>query len=398
MTVLERFLDYVAYPTMSDETSTTCPSTEKQWALAHRLVDDLLSLGLSDAHVDMYGYVYASIPPTAEGLPAIALFAHMDTAHEAPDAPVRARVVDYEGGDIELSEGIVMSPSAFPTLSELSGEHLVVTDGHTLLGGDDKAGIAEILTALERLLASGCPHGRVAVVLTPDEEIGRGCDHIDLSKIACDFGYTVDGGDPRELQYENFNAARAKIAIRGTPIHPGAAKGKMVNAARIAAELDAALPPEEIPELTEGREGFHHLLSITGDTAEAHLDYLIRDHDEAKFLRKKEDFCRLCEEANRRYGEGTVTLTLSDTYYNMASVHTAHPAALERARLAMRHVGLSPHCESIRGGTDGAALSFLGLPCPNLGTGTRHMHSVYELVSVEAMEKVTELLFTILTI
>ena len=396
MTVVERFLSYVAYPTMSDETSETTPSSEREWALAHRLAEDLRAIGMENAEVDMYGYVYASIGETAQGAPRIGLIAHMDTAHEMPDSPIHPRVLLYEGGDIPLSESVLMKASEYPMLSHYRGQHLVVTDGKTLLGGDDKAGIAEIVEALRRVIAEGIPHGRIAVCFTPDEEIGRGADHFDLARFASDFAYTVDGGAVGELEYENFNAARAVISVRGVPIHPGAAKGKMKNAARIAAELDSLLPEGEIPECTEGYEGFHHLLSIKGSTEAATLDYLIRDHDDAKFEEKKANLRAVVDLLNRRYGEGTVTLSLTDTYYNMRRVLEASPEAILRARRAMQTLGIPTIEKPIRGGTDGAALSFRGLPCPNLGTGTENMHSAFEFVSVEGMERVVELLVEIL--
>ncbi len=392
MTVLERFLAYVSYPTMSDEGSETTPSTERQWALARRLVDDLHAVGVENACVDMYGYVYASIEKTVEGAPSIGLIAHMDTAREMPDAPIRPRVVQYEGGDIVLSPEVTMAAAEHPELAAYCGQRLVVTDGHTLLGGDDKAGIAEIVEAVARILHEGIPHGRISLCFTPDEEIGRGADHFDLARFGCEFAYTVDGGAVGELEWENFNAARAKVAVRGVPIHPGAAKGRMTNAARIAAEFDSLLPREEIPECTEGYEGFHHLLSIEGSTEAAALDYLIRDHDDGEFARKKQDFLRLAAALNARYGEGTVTVEITDSYYNMRRVLEASPAALQRARRAMAALGIPCTEKPIRGGTDGARLSFLGLPCPNLGTGTENMHSAFEFVSVEGMETAVSLL------
>ena len=394
MTLTERFLSYVALPTMSDESSPTCPSTEKQLVLAHRLCDELRELGLTDARVDAYGYVYASLAATVDGAPALGLIAHMDTAHEMPDSPVRARIVAYEGGDIPLSEdgAIVLREAEFPSLATYRGHRLAVTDGHTLLGGDDKAGIAAIMGAIERLVREGRPHGRIAVAFTPDEEIGRGTDHFDLAAFGCDFAYTVDGGALGELEYENFNAARATVTVAGTPIHPGSAKGRMKNAVRIAAELDALLPQDELPELTEGYEGFHHLTSLTGDVASATAVYLIRDHDDGRFLTKKEEFARVVELLNARYGAGTVTLRIDDSYYNMRRVIDAAPHTVERARRAMAALGITPIERPIRGGTDGAMLSHMGLPCPNLGTGTENMHSAYEFVSLDDLERVAELL------
>ena len=397
MTLSERFLSYVSYPTMSDEASSTCPSSEKQLALARRLCDDLLAIGLSDARVDMYGYVYASIEKTADDAPSIGFIAHMDTAGEMPDAPISPRIVRYTGGDIPLSEdgSIALRNADFPALAGYRGHRLVVTDGQTLLGGDDKAGIAVIMEALARIASGDRPHGRIAVAFTPDEEIGRGTDHFDLDAFGCDYAYTVDGGALGELEYENFNAARATVSVTGTPIHPGSAKGRMRNAVRIAAELDALLPPAELPELTEGYEGFHHLLSLRGDVASATAVYLIRDHDDGKFEEKKETFRRVAATLNERYGRGTVALEITDSYYNMRRVIDAAPHTVMRARAAMHAMGISPIERPIRGGTDGAMLSLRGLPCPNLGMGEENPHSAYEFVSLDDMERAVGLLVRI---
>lgn len=398
MKIEERFLKYMGYPTMSDEESESTPSTQKQLALGRALVEELAELGLTDACMDGRGYVYATLPATTEGYSSVGLIAHLDTAHEMPDSPIKARIVEYTGGDIVLNNelGIVMKEADFPALRERVGEHLIVTDGTTLLGADDKAGIAEIMCAIERLISEGTPHGKVCVAFTPDEEIGRGADFFDVKKFGADYAYTVDGCALGELEYENFNAASAKISIKGFAIHPGNAKGKMKNAARIAAELDGLLPTDEIPEKTDGYEGFHHLLSITGETERAELHYIIRDHDRDKFEDKKDEFVKVCDSLNEKYGEGTVALTLTDSYYNMKEVIENHLYTVERAERAMRSVGITPIKQPIRGGTDGSRLSFMGLPCPNLGTGSANCHSGFEYASIECMNKVTDLLCEII--
>ena len=394
MEVSERFLTYVGFPTMSDEESDTVPSTVKQRALGEHLVAELRAIGLTDARLDVYGYVYATLEENREGMAHIALLAHMDTSPDMPDAPIRVRTLTYGGGDIPLSEDgtLAIREAECPSLSCYRGHRLAVTDGRTLLGGDDKAGIAEIVTAVERLLREGRPHGRITVCFTPDEEIGRGTEHIDLAALSADYAYTVDGGRLGELEYENFNAARATVSVRGFSIHPGSAKGRMKNAARILTELAPLLPASELPELTEGYEGFHHLVSLRGDVTEAEAVYLIRDHDREKFEDKKANFRRAVATLNERYGEGTVTLTVSDSYYNMKEVVARAPHTVERARAAMRGLGITPIERPIRGGTDGALLSYRGLPCPNLGTGTENMHSGTEFVSLDDMERAVSLL------
>ncbi len=392
MDILERFLSYVAYDTASDEASETTPSTSGQRALADHLFSELSALGLRDVCVDMYGYVYAELPASREGMAAVGLLAHMDTSPDMPGHGIKPRVLRYEGGDIRLESGAVIGGEG---MDGYLGHRLIVTDGTTLLGGDDKAGIAEIMTALETLVREERPHGRVLVCFTPDEEIGRGTDHFDPSRFPVDYAYTVDGGRLGELEYENFNAARVTVSVRGFCTHPGSAKGKMKNAARIAAELDSLLPEGELPELTEGYEGFHHLVSLTGDVSEARAVYLIRDHSRDAFEAKKKDFCRVAELLNRKYGEGTVTLEITDTYYNMREAIDRAPHTVLRARAAMLSLGIEPIEKPIRGGTDGALLSQRGLPCPNLGTGTENMHSGCELVSLDDMERVSALLVRI---
>lgn len=395
MKVEERFLKYVAYPTMSDEKSPTCPSTDKQLILAEALDAELRALGLTDVRTDENGYVTATLPANAEGFPnTVGLIAHMDTSDAAPDAPIRPRTVLYDGGDILLNEekGILMTERDYPYLEKYRGEHLIVTNGTTLLGADDKAGIAEIITVLERMITSDIPHGRVRVAFTPDEEIGRDGDRFDVPAFGADFAYTVDGGAVGELEYETFNAASATVTVNGVSIHPGSAKGRMKNAALIGFEYNALLPAKEIPAETEGYEGFYHLSELSGDVEHATLDYIIRDHDRGLFEERKRTMLRAADAINARYGEGTVTVEITDSYYNMREKIEPCMYIVECAKEAMRAVGITPICQPIRGGTTGAHLSFEGLPCPNLCTGGENFHSRFEFVSVESMERVTELL------
>ena len=393
MELLDRFLSYVANATASDEASDTVPSTPGQRALAAQLAEELSALGMQDVRVDEYSYVYATLPATREGMATVGLLAHMDTSPDMPGDGIRPRLITYRGGSVPLSGGAEI-PAA--QLAPYLGHRLVVTDGTTLLGADDKAGIAEIMTALEILVREGHPHGCVRVCFTPDEEIGRGTDHFDLDGFSADYAYTVDGGRLGEVEYENFNAARAVVSVRGFSIHPGSAKGRMRNAARIAAEFDSLLPQGELPELTEGYEGFHHLVSLGGSVTEAEAVYLIRDHDAAAFASKKAEFLRIGEALNQKYGAGTVTVTLTDSYYNMREVIDRAPHTVTRAIAAMHALGITPIEKPIRGGTDGAMLSHRGLPCPNLGTGAENMHSGSEFVSVDDMERVAALLVRLL--
>lgn len=397
MTVYERFLKYVSYPTTSDENNEKCPSTEGQRVLAQELCRELLELGISDARVDEHGYVYASIPASCEGIDAIGFIAHMDTASEASGENIKAKMIDYQGGDILLNEkeGITLKVEDYPFVSTLSGQRLIVTDGTTLLGADDKAGIAEIMTAAEKIIKSGIKHGKICIGFTPDEEIGRGADLFDVKGFGADYAYTLDGGALGEIEYENFNAASAVVNVHGRAIHPGSAKGKMINAARILAEFDSMLSPDEIPERTEGYEGFHHLLSIEGETENGVSKYIIRDHSIEKFLAKKAEFELVADKLNKKYGEGVVELSISDSYYNMKEVLLDKMFVVDRAKSAMERIGVTPVTLPIRGGTDGARLSFMGLPCPNLPTGGGNYHSRFEYVSVDAMEKCVELILEI---
>ena len=397
MTVYERFLKYVSYPTTSDENNECCPSTEGQMVLARELVKELLKIGVADARVDENGYVYGSIPANCEGMPSIGFIAHMDTASDAPGENIKAKMINYEGGDILLNEekGIYLTMADYPYVGDLAGQRIIVTDGTTLLGADDKAGVAEIMAAAEILVNADFPHGKICIGFTPDEEIGRGADLFDVEGFGADFAYTLDGGGLGEIEYENFNAASAVVKVHGRAIHPGSAKDKMINAARICCEFDSMLSPDEIPEKTEGYEGFHHLLSIEGETEEAVSKYIIRDHSKEKFAAIKAEFEATAKALNEKYGEGVVEIILKDSYYNMVEVLKDKMYVVDRATAAMERLGMKPHAVAIRGGTDGARLSFMGLPCPNLPTGGGNFHSRFEYVSVDAMEKCVEMVVEI---
>ncbi|MDD7289183.1 MAG: peptidase T [Clostridiales bacterium] len=402
MTATERFLKYITFDTESDESSQTVPSTEKQKVLGAYLARELEEMGLEGAHMDQYGYVYGWLPASKgrEDDPVVALIAHMDTAPRVSGKNVKARVVAYAGGDIVLNQekGIVMKAAEFPDLADQVGKHLIVTDGTTLLGADDKAGVAEIFTAVDHLIRHPeLPHGRVAVCITPDEEVGQGADYVDLEKLGAAYGYTVDGGPLGSLEYENFNAAGANVTIHGVNIHPGDAKNKMKNACLIAAELIAMVPPAEAPAHTEGYEGFYHLCTMSGDESEAKLEWIIRDHDREKFEARKTVMANIGDYLNGKYGPGTVEMDIQDTYRNMKEMVLPHPEILDRARSAFRAAGIEPVDVAIRGGTDGAKLSFLGLPCPNLSTGGYHFHGVYEYIPRESLESMTEVLVHLLT-
>jgi len=400
MTVIDRFLKFVSYHTTSDEDSPTCPSTARQLKLAEELVRQMQDMGIADAHVDENGYVYGTVPANCEkNIPVYGLIAHMDTAPDAPGENIKARITDvYDGGDVVLNKekNIVLSPKDYPQLKNAIGKHLIVTDGTTLLGADDKAGVAEILAAAELLLTSDQPHGTVKLAFTPDEEIGRGADRFDVAGFGADYAYTVDGGGLGELEYENFNAAGAKIVIRGKSIHPGSAKGQMVNASLVAMELHGLLPALASPYYTDGYEGFFHLTGMRGEVEQAELQYIIRDHDRVKFESRKDMLRRACAEISRRYGAGTVELTMRDSYYNMKEKIEPCMFLVENAKKAMEQLGITPKIVPIRGGTDGARLSFEGLPCPNLCTGGENFHGRFEYIPVEDMEAITRLLATMM--
>ena len=393
--VKERFLRYVRVETTSCEANEYCPSTPGQKVLADMLVREMREMGIADARVDDHGYVYGSIPAKGgKTAPAIGLIAHMDTSDAVPGATTPQVIPCYDGGVIRLQNGVEIS--GFDFLPGLKGQELVVTSGDSVLGADDKAGVAEIMAFCERMLAPDAPdHGRICVAFTPDEEIGRGADLFDIPGFGADFGYTVDGGALGELEYECFNAASCIVRVKGVNIHPGSAKNQMINAALVAMEFAGMLPPWERPEHTEGYEGFYHLTEMSGDEEAAELRYILRDHDRAKLEAKKAFMNTACEVLNRRYGEGTVTVQLKDSYRNMKEIVQQHPEILERAEKAFRENGVEPIVQPIRGGTDGAQLSFRGLPCPNLSTGGYNYHGRKELIPVPAMEKMVDVLVSL---
>ncbi len=398
MRAYERLLNYVTYDTTSDENARedVCPSTKNQLALADRLAEEMRHLGFEGVRRDEFGCVYGFLPSNCgEGQPVVGLIAHMDTSSAASGANVRPRIVKhYGGGDIVLNEekNIVLRPAEFECLNGCKGMDLIVTDGTTLLGADDKAGISEILTAAELLRGRNVPHGKIAVAFTPDEEIGRGTDHFDLKAFGADFAYTADGGKLGDLEYENFNAAAATLTVRGVATHPGDAKNKMRNAVLCAIEFNSMLPPAETPAHTEGREGFYHLLRFEGCEEKAELRYIVRDHDKGKFEARKAYLRRAADYLNEKYGAGTFELRLKDSYYNMKEIIERHMDVVERAERAMRECGVEPKAVPIRGGTDGAMLTWKGLPCPNLPTGGYNYHSRFEFASIQEMDKMAEVL------
>ena len=395
--VVERFLRYVSFETTSDEFSDTCPSTPNQKMLARAIVEEMQAMGIEDAHMDENGYVYGTVPGDKD-MPVIGLIAHMDTAPDASGKDIKAKIVKYDGGDILLNEeqGIYLKAGEYESLSRNVGKHLIVTDGTTLLGADDKAGVAEILTAAETLLKEGGRHATLKIGFTPDEEIGRGADKFDVKGFGADYAYTADGGTLGELEYENFNAASAVVTVKGLNIHPGSAKNKMVNSQYIAMEFENLLPKNQKPEYTEDREGFIHLTDMQGEVEKSVLRYIVRDHDMNLFQQKKDLMASAAQFLNTKYGKGTVELTLKDSYYNMREKIEPHMEIIRRAEKAMRAVGMEPRTVPVRGGTDGARLSYEGLPCPNLCTGGENYHGRFEYIPVEDMEMCTRMLLEIL--
>ena len=392
MTIVERFLKYVSFDTQSAEDADTTPSTEKQWALARFLKEELEGIGLTEVEIDEHAYVYATLPAnTDKPLPTVGFIAHMDTSPDCSGKDVKPRIVkDYDGGDIVLDEAasIVTSPKKFPELLDHVGEDIIVTDGHTLLGADDKAGIAEIVQAMVYLIAHPeIKHGRVRVGFNPDEEIGLGAHRFNVEKFGCDFAYTMDGGELGELEFENFNAASAKVEVTGVSVHPGYAKNKMVNAARVATEYASLMPAAETPERTAEYEGFYHLLGMNGNVEKASLTYIIRDHDRARFEERKEYAAAIGELLNKKYGPGTVKVTLADQYYNMREKVEPVMHIIDTALDAMKDCGIQPRVRAIRGGTDGAQLSFKGLPCPNIFAGGLNFHGPHEFLPIPSLEK-----------
>ncbi len=390
MNITERFLGYVAFDTQSDEDSSDCPSTPKQLVFAEYLKNELQAEGLADVELDAHGYIYATLPSnTDKDIPTIGFISHYDTSPDCSGNDIRPRIVsNYDGGDILLSEGIVSSPAKFPELFAHKGEDLIVTDGHTLLGADDKAGIAEIVQAMVHLHQHPeIKHGKIRIGFNPDEEIGRGASLFDVSKFGCQFAYTMDGGEVGELEFENFNAASAKVKVNGCSVHPGYAKGKMVNAALVATELVKMLPQDETPETTEGYEGFYHLTDIRGNCESASLSFIIRDHNRHKFEARKERMEEIVAVINAKYGENTAQLNIVDQYYNMREKIEPMMYIIDIARQAMQEAGITPHIQPIRGGTDGAQLSFKGLPCPNIFAGGINFHGPHEFCPVQSLEK-----------
>ena len=399
MELKDRFLKYVAIDTQSDENSETFPSSAKQWDLLNLLVEEMKTLGLEEVTIDKYGYVMGTIPATkgCEMAPVIGFLAHVDTSPDMSGKDVRPRIIEeYQGEDIVLNPSLTMRVAEFPELSRFVGHTRIHTDGTTLLGADDKAGVAEIMTAAEYLMSHPeIKHGKIRIGFTPDEEIGRGVDFFDVKAFGADFAYTMDGGYEGELEFENFNAASAKIIIKGRNVHPGYAKHKMINAIDVACELNALVPATERPQYTEGYEGFYHCVGITGTVEEASVSYIIRDHDADKFEAKKVWMHNIVGILNNKYGEGVLTLALKDQYYNMRKMVAPHPQVIELAKEAMLLSDVTPIVRPIRGGTDGARLSFMGLPCPNIFAGGMNFHGKFEYCSLNSMEKAVKVIINL---
>ena len=398
MDITERFLNYTKFDTQSQEDSDQVPSTEKQLIFANYLKKELENEGLSDVEMDDKGYIYATLKANMKSdIPTIGFISHYDTSPDCSGADIKARIVNnYDGSDILLSEGIVSSPKKFPELLKHIGEDLIVTDGHTLLGADDKAGIAEIIQAMCWLRDHPeVKHGKIRIAFNPDEEIGMGAHHFDVEKFGCDWAYTMDGGDVGELEFENFNAASAKIFIKGVSVHPGYAKDKMVNANILATEFAQLLPAEERPETTEGYQGFYHLLGIESHVEQAKLNYIIRDHDRDRFEERKRFVQKCAEQMNETYGEGTVIAEVKDQYYNMKEKIDPQMHVIDLVLHAMQDCGVAPKVKPIRGGTDGAQLSFKGLPCPNIFAGGVNFHGPYEFVSIQSMKQAMQVIIRI---
>ena len=398
MDIIERFLNYTKFDTQSAEDADCVPSTKKQLIFAEYLKKELEAEGLDDVEMDDKGYIYATLRAnTKDRVPTIGFISHYDTSPDCSGADIKPQIVHgYDGSDILLSEGIVSSPKKFPELLQHVGEDLIVTDGHTLLGADDKAGIAEIVQAMVYLQQHPeIKHGRIRIAFNPDEEIGMGAHHFDVERFGCEWAYTMDGGDVGELEFENFNAASAKVTIHGVSVHPGYAKDKMVNANRLAAEFAAMLPADETPETTEGYQGFYHLIGMQTNTELGRLSYIIRDHDRDRFEDRKRFVQRCAEQMNAKYGEGTVDIEVKDQYYNMKEKIDPQMHVIDLVLHAMQAVGVAPKVKPIRGGTDGAQLSFRGLPCPNIFAGGINFHGPYEFVPIQSMEKAMQVIVKI---
>ena len=400
MSVIDRFLKYVSFDTTSCETSGTVPSTPNQKVLGAFLVKELDALGLIGARMDEYGYVYATLPATPDcaDLEPLGLIAHMDTSSAVSGADIKASIVTYQGGDLTLASGSVMSPATYPSMNHYVGEELIVTDGTTLLGADDKAGVAEIIATCEYLVAHPeISHRTLQVAFTPDEEIGCGADHFDVEGFGAKQAYTVDGGELGEIEYENFNAAGAKLTVHGLNVHPGSAKDIMKNAILMANQFITMLPPAETPAHTSGYEGFYHVCDMSGDETTATVSLIVRDHDRAKFEARKAFLVRLCDYLNGEWGEGRFVLEMRDSYYNMREIIEDNMSLITNAETAMRQAGVEPLTMPIRGGTDGARLSYMGIPCPNLSTGGANFHGVHEYIPVKSMHKMVEVLVNLVT-
>ena len=396
----DRFLKYVSFDTQSDEMSETFPSTEKQKVLLKYLVEEMKSLGLIEVEMDEHSYAMGTIPATPgyEDRPAIGFIAHVDTSPDMSGANIKPQIIEnYDGKDIRLNENLMMTVKDFPELSAFKGHTLITTDGTTLLGADDKAGVAEIMTAAEYLMTHPeVKHGKIRIGFTPDEEVGRGVDYFNVEKFGAKFAYTIDGGFEGELEYENFNAASAKVAIQGRNVHPGYAKDKMINALQVAAEVNSLLPAWERPEHTDGYEGFYHLVGLSGSVENAEISYIIRDHIREKFETKKQFMMKVVELLTQKYGEGVLTLTLKDQYYNMREMVEPHPEVIDKAFKAMEQAGVTPIVRPIRGGTDGARLSYMGLPCPNLFTGGMNFHGKFEYCSLDTMRRAQQTILNLI--
>ena len=398
MDIVERFLNYTKFDTQSSEDSNQVPSTDKQLVFARYLKNELEREGLEDVTLNEQGYIYATLPANIKWkVPVIGFISHYDTSPDCSGANINARILNnYNGGDIELSEGIILSPSKFPELLQHTGEDLIVTDGTTLLGADDKAGIAEIIQAMIYLKEhKEIKHGKIRIAFNPDEEIGMGAHYFDVDKFGCEWAYTMDGGDVGELEYENFNAASAKVNIKGISVHPGYAKGKMMNASLLATEFVGMFPADERPETTEGYQGFYHLTGMQTQTEVAKLSYIIRDHDREKFEARKRFIRNVVDQMNTKYGEGTVSIEITDQYYNMKEQIDPQMHVIDLVLKAMQDTGVAPKVKPIRGGTDGAQLSFKGLPCPNIFAGGINFHGPYEFVPVQSMEKAMQVIIKI---
>ncbi|WP_312150193.1 peptidase T [Empedobacter sp.] len=396
--LVTRFLKYVKTYTESEAFLDKFPSTDRQWDLANYLVEELKQIGLEDVSIDENGYVFGYVPSTVDHeVPTIGFVSHMDTSPDFSGENVQPKIWEnYDGGDIKLNESMILSPNEFPELSQYKGQTIITTDGTTLLGADDKAGVAEIVTAAEYLIAHPeIKHGRIAIGFTPDEEVGRGADFFNVEKFGAEWGYTMDGSEIGELEYENFNAASGIVTIKGKSVHPGYAKDKMINASNIAMEFAAQLPNDEVPELTEGREGFFHLAKITGNVSEAKMVYIIRDHDMEQYEARKALFLQIAADIQERFDHEVITAEVSDQYFNMIEKVKEKFQSVEIAEQALKDCGVTPNIKPIRGGTDGARLSFMGLPCPNIFAGGHNFHGPYEYVPVESMEKATEIIVRI---